>query len=127
MIQARTDLSEPLTALAGRVPGIRHALQVSRDGLLLASTNGMPRDIADPLSAAVTGMGHLAAGVARVLEGSPTQHISIDYHDAQLLIVTAGDGSLLAVLATGEADLGAIAGELVVLADRLAPATVLPA
>ncbi|MFF4924175.1 roadblock/LC7 domain-containing protein [Kitasatospora sp. NPDC001261] len=127
MNQPRTDLSETLTAMAGTVPGIRHALQVSGDGLLMASTDGMPRDLADTLSAAVTGLGHLAAGVARVLEGASTQHISIDYHDAQLLIVTAGDGSLLAALGTGEAEMGDIGKQLAMLADRLAPAAALSA
>ncbi|MFE9424287.1 roadblock/LC7 domain-containing protein [Kitasatospora sp. NPDC006697] len=127
MNQPPTDLSATLDALAGKVAGVRHALQVSSDGLLLAATDGMPRDIADTLSAAVTGMGSISASVARALNGSPTQHIAVDYHDSQLLIVTAGDGSLLAVLATGEADLGVIGEQLAALAARLAPAAALPA
>ncbi len=45
--QAARDLSWLISAFAQRVPGVAHAIVVSSDGMLVALSDGLPRDNAD--------------------------------------------------------------------------------
>jgi uncharacterized protein len=59
------DLGWLLANFADRVPGVAHAIAVSADGLLLASSRDLPRDRADQLSAISSGLVSLTQGAAR--------------------------------------------------------------
>jgi uncharacterized protein len=45
-----------VTNFAERVPGVAHAIVVSADGLLLTSSDRLPRDRADQLAAVASGL-----------------------------------------------------------------------
>ena len=53
---------------AERVTGVAHAIVVSADGLLLTSSNRLPRDRADQLAAMASGIVSLAQGGARCFD-----------------------------------------------------------
>ena len=63
------DLGWLLANFADRVPGVAHAIAVSADGLLLASSRDLPRDRADQLAAIASGLVSLTQGAARCFEG----------------------------------------------------------
>ena len=54
-----------VTNFAERVPGVAHAIVVSADGLLLTSSDRLPRDRADQLAAVSSGLISLTQGAAR--------------------------------------------------------------
>src|SRR5919202_781945 len=53
---------------AERVPGVAHAIVVSADGLLLTSSDRLPRDRADQLAAVASGLVSLTQGAARCFD-----------------------------------------------------------
>ena len=74
---------------ANRVPGIADAVAVSADGLLLAVSDGLPRDRADQLAAIASGLVSLTHGAALCFEGgSVSQTVAHTAHGAQ----AAGSG-----------------------------------
>ena len=63
------DLGWLLANFADRVPGVAHAVAVSADGLLLASSRDLPRDRADQLAAIASGSGEPDPGRGPLLRG----------------------------------------------------------
>ncbi|MGH3761140.1 roadblock/LC7 domain-containing protein, partial [Actinophytocola sp.] len=57
-----------ITDFVRQVPGVAHAVVVSADGLLLAGSQGLPRDRAEQLSAVSSGLVSLTQGAARCFE-----------------------------------------------------------
>ena len=57
-----------VTNFAERVPGVAHAIVVSADGLLLTSSDRLPRDRADQLAAVASGLVSLTQGAARCFD-----------------------------------------------------------
>ena len=53
-----------ITDFVRRVPGVAHAVVVSADGLLLAGSQGLPRDRAEQLSAVASGFDTTATSAA---------------------------------------------------------------
>ena len=61
---------------AERVPGVAPAIVVSADGLLLTSSDQLPRDRADQLAAVASGLVSLTQGAARCFDaGSGVQTV----------------------------------------------------
>lgn len=63
------DVAWLVDGFTQRVPGVAHAAVVSADGLLMASSAGLPRDRADQLSAVASGLGSLTNGAALCFSG----------------------------------------------------------
>ncbi|MFI8459097.1 roadblock/LC7 domain-containing protein [Kitasatospora sp. NPDC085464] len=116
---------QQLADLVTGIPGATTALQVSPDGLVLAHWPERPADVIDGLAAAVTGLVSCARGCAPGL--APTAPPALDhnvsvYKDGSLLLLmVAGDSSLLALAGTGEAPLGVMEEKLGHLADSMTP------
>ena len=58
-----------VSAFARDVPGVSHAIIVSADGLLTASSTHLPLDRADQLAAVTSGLASLSAGASRLFDG----------------------------------------------------------
>jgi hypothetical protein len=112
------DLSWLLTNLIERVPTVAHAIVVSADGLSLASSQGFPPDRADQLSAITAGLTSLTQGASRMFEGGTVTQTVVAMQRGLLIVMAIGDGSALAVLAAAGCDLGLVAYEMTMLADR---------
>ncbi|WP_069813936.1 roadblock/LC7 domain-containing protein [Streptomyces sp. TP-A0874] len=82
------------------VAGVRHVVVLSTDGLLMASSEGTDRDVADRLSAACSGLQSLAKGLGREF-GSDSQEVRqqmVEFDGGFLFMRAAGSGSYLAVV-----------------------------
>lgn len=108
-----------LTNFVGRVPGVSHAVVVSADGLLLTSSEGLPRDRADQLAAVASGMASLTRGAARIFGAGEVVQTVVEMELGCMLLMAIADGSSLAVLASPQCDMGLVAYEMTLLVDRV--------
>jgi predicted regulator of Ras-like GTPase activity (Roadblock/LC7/MglB family) len=108
-----------VTNFAERVPGVAHAVVVSTDGLLLAASARLPRDRADQLAAVASGIISLTQGAARCFEAGGVVQTVVEMQRGIVLLMSIGDGSCLAVLASPTCDIGLIGYEMTLLVDRV--------
>ena len=104
---------------AERVPGVAHAIVVSADGLLLTSSDRLPRDRADQLAAVASGLVSLTQGAARCFDAGGVVQTVVEMDRGIVLLMSISDGSCLAVLAAPTCDIGQIAYEMTMLVDRV--------
>jgi uncharacterized protein len=104
---------------ARKTDGVRDAVAVSSDGLLIASSEGLDRDSADRLSALVSGLASLSRSASRYYDFDGLRLIMIEMRRGFLLVSMIEDGSCIAVLAEENCDIGLIGYEIAVLVDRV--------
>ncbi|MGF1661050.1 MAG: roadblock/LC7 domain-containing protein [Kineosporiaceae bacterium] len=100
------------------VPGVRYALVVSADGLLMAMSGGLDRTTGDQLAAIVSGISSLTRGAARHLGTGDVRQAVVEMDGAHLFAMAVGEGSVLAVLAEPECDVGVVGFEMATLVQR---------
>jgi uncharacterized protein len=98
--------------------GVRDAVAVSSDGLLIAMSEGLDRAAADHLGALVSGLVSLSKSASRRYDFHGLKLIMIEMRRGFLLVSAIADGSCIGVLADSECDIGLIGYEIAVLADR---------
>lgn len=118
MSQAAQNLNWLITNFVDNTPGVSHTVVVSADGLLLAMSEGFPRDRADQLAAVASGLTSLTAGASRIFEGGAVNQTVVEMERGFLFIMSISDGSSLAVLAHPDADIGLVGYEMALLVDR---------
>lgn len=116
--QAAQNLNWLITNFVDRVPGVAHTVVVSSDGLLLAVSDGFPRDRADQLAAVASGLSSLTQGAARIFEGGTVTQTVVEMLRGFLFVMAISDGSVLAVLASTDCDMGLIGYEMALLVER---------
>jgi hypothetical protein len=102
-----------------QVPGIAHVVAVSADGLLIASSRGLPGDRAEQLAAVTAGLVSLAQGVSQCTDGGALRQTVVEMGSGFLFLMSISDGSALAALAARHCDLGQVGYELTLLVDRV--------
>ncbi|WP_455432932.1 roadblock/LC7 domain-containing protein [Streptosporangium soli] len=107
-----------ITEFVRGTPGVAHAVVVSADGLCLANSEGFPEDRADQLAAVAAGLLSLTVGASRVFEGGAVTQTVVEMERGLLLVMAISDGSVLAVLASPECDMGLVAYQMTLLVDR---------
>ena len=115
------DLGWLLANFADRVPGVAHAVAVSADGLLLASSRDLPRDRADQLAAISSGLVSLTQGASRCLEGGAVLQTVVEMDNVFLFVLSAGHGACLALVADSSCDVGLVAYEINRLVRQVGP------
>jgi uncharacterized protein len=108
-----------ITEFVRGVAGVAHAIVVSADGLLLASSPGLPRDRADQLSAVSSGLISLTEGAARCFEAGGVSQTVVEMDRGYLFLMSVSGGSCLAVLAAPNCDVGLVAYEMTMLVERV--------
>jgi len=98
--------------------GVRDAVAVSSDGLLIAMSDGVDRTAADRLSAIVSGLSSLSRSAARSYEFEGLKLIMIEMVRGFLLVSAIADGSCVGVIADDTCDVGLVGYEIAKLADR---------
>ncbi|MBF6467664.1 roadblock/LC7 domain-containing protein [Nocardia beijingensis] len=98
--------------------GVREAVAVSSDGLLIAMSDGLDRASADRLAAMVSGLVGLARSASRSYSFDGLKLIMIEMKRGFLLVSAMGGGSCLGVIADSGCDVGLVGYEMAVLADR---------
>jgi|SRR5215469_7563876 len=107
-----------ITAFTERVPSVANAALVSSAGLPLAFSSGLATDRVDQLAAVTSSIASLVDGAARLFEGGPVAQTRVTMDRGMLLVMSVSDGSSLAVLAAADCDLGLVAYEMALLAER---------
>lgn len=108
-----------MTNFVRDVPGVSHAILVSADGLLMASSSHLPADRAEQLAAVTSGLASLSSGAARLFEAGNVRQSIVEMDDGYLLSMGVGNGSYLATLASISCDIGQVGYEMAVLVDRV--------
>ena len=117
-MRPRQDLNWLISAFADRVPSVAHALVVSSDGLPLAFSHGLPPERVDQLAAVASGLTSLVEGAARIFGGGAVNQTVVEMRQGLLIVMSVTGGSTLAVLAASDGDMGLVAYEMALLADR---------
>lgn len=112
-----------LTNLVEEVPGLLSVAVVSSDGLLLLSsdhgrnteareTGGRPsgpRGSAADLATIVSGIGSLAIGAAKLMDGGTVKQTMVAMEEGGLFVMSISDGSLLGVHGSPDCDMSVVA------------------
>lgn len=107
-----------LSQFAANTPEVLDAIAVSSDGLLIATSNKLDRANADRLAAITSAIISLAQGAGRVYDFGAPNKVIIDLDGGYLLVSAVTAGSCIGVLATRSANLGNLAYEMAVFANR---------
>ncbi|MEV7387660.1 MULTISPECIES: roadblock/LC7 domain-containing protein [unclassified Streptomyces] len=118
MTSAHQNLGWLVSDFVRTTDGVTRAIAVSSDGLLIAASDGMTRDLADHLSAVVSGIVSLTQNAAQTHGFRGMKLVMIEMYDGFMMVTHMRDGSCLGVLAEEGCDIGLIGYEMAVLADR---------
>lgn len=113
------ELGWLLDDLRERVGQVRKAVILSRDGLVMAASSGMPRDDAEYFAALAAGFHSLAVGAQPHLEAGEVRQTIVELEGGLFFVVQAGTGSCLALLSEAGANAGLIAYEMAMLVKRV--------
>lgn len=132
----QTDMVWLLRQFAADIPGVTHAVLLSRDGLRLLDSE-VNKDWADELSAAISGVASIAANITGPThEKHPAKQVIIERDDCLFFVQGAGRSAafrnypgntrgvvdtVLLVITTTNADVGTVGFEMGRLVDRFAP------
>ena len=112
------ELSWLLDDLVRRVPQVTKAVTLTQDGLAVGASAGLSREDAEHLAALAAGFQSMARGAGQHFGGGRVRQTIIEMESAFLFVSAAGHGTCLAVLTTGDADIGLVAYEMAVLVRR---------
>lgn len=112
------NLDWMVSTFVRKVPGIKEAVVVSSDGLLLALSPGLDRAGADRFAAVASGLTGLAYGAVGALDGGRVNEIIVEMERAFLLVTSISDGSCFAVVASSECDIGLVGYEMALFVRR---------
>ncbi|QNT91806.1 roadblock/LC7 domain-containing protein [Streptomyces griseofuscus] len=132
----RDGMAWLLRQFAAETPGVTHAVLISRDGLRLLDSD-VDKDWADELSAAFSGVASLAANITGPSHKKrPARQVIIERDDCLFFVQSAGRSAafdnhpgndrgevdtILAVIATRDADAGTVGFEMGRLVQKFAP------
>ncbi|MET7329072.1 roadblock/LC7 domain-containing protein [Nonomuraea sp. NPDC005650] len=114
-----TDLNWLLDDLVGRVKEVEHAIVLSSDGLLMASSAALQRTDGEHLSAVASGLQSLAKGVSDHVSGGAVRQTVVEWKNQFLIVTMAGERACLAVLCAQNADIGLVAYEMAMMVARV--------
>lgn len=115
------DLAWLLKGLAEEVPVIRGSVLLSSDGMMKAA-HGMDQASSEHLAALASGLFSMARSAGTKFDGSKdVRQVVVELKSSQLYISWAGFNSVLAVLATGDADPAVVGFEMARLIKSVRP------
>ncbi|WP_219463593.1 roadblock/LC7 domain-containing protein [Nonomuraea rhizosphaerae] len=114
-----TDLNWLLDDLTARVKEAEHAIVLSSDGLLMASSAELERTDGEHLSAVASGLQSLAKGLSEHVTGGAVKQTVVEWRSRFLIVSAAGERACLAVLCAQNADIGLVAYEMAMLVARV--------
>lgn len=101
-----------LDDLGERLVGVRQAVVLSTDGLLLGRSTTMAVDEAEHFAAMSSAVHSLARSAGRRFDGGDVRQAVIELDRAVLFVTAAGSNACLALLAEEDANLGMVAYEM---------------
>ncbi|MEY9891123.1 putative regulator of Ras-like GTPase activity (Roadblock/LC7/MglB family) [Catenulispora sp. MAP12-49] len=120
MIRPQMQMDWLLQGLVDGVPGARHALVLTADGMRLAHY-AVEEDVADRLAAICAGLQSLSSAVAEMFPGGDqrTRMIVIEVGGGFFYVMAAGEGAFVAVVADEGVDAGLMGRQLRDLVVRI--------
>ncbi|MFF9687546.1 roadblock/LC7 domain-containing protein [Streptomyces sp. NPDC014623] len=109
------------------VQGARHAVLLGSDGLPRGATSGLNRDMADTISAAMTGIhaySRVTSQFAGVQEDAAWRQTVIEFQHGWIFLISAGTGAFLAAAAEHDCDIEEFTTRLHEVIPKLAPSAV---
>ncbi|MGY3337890.1 putative regulator of Ras-like GTPase activity (Roadblock/LC7/MglB family) [Streptomyces filamentosus] len=103
-IATHQELDWLLDGLVESVAETRSAVLLSDDGLVVSHSRSVDRASAERLAAICTGQQSLARGVGQLFDGGAVHQVIVELSELWLFIVSAGQGTHLAVVASQEVD-----------------------
>lgn len=100
-----------------RVPGVRHVLVTSADGLVRARSPQITREVAEKVGAACAGLHSLGTSMSHQLadefgDGRTVKQVLIQFDGGFLFVRHAADGSRLAAITDATVDPGLIGQQM---------------
>jgi uncharacterized protein len=112
------DFGWLLSRFAEDTPGVLSAISVSADGILLAASSGLDRERCEQFAAITSGLTSLTNGAARVFDFGEVEQIIVEMSYGFVFTTTISLGSALGVVAEKGCEMGLIAYEMALLAQR---------
>ncbi|MFE9728643.1 roadblock/LC7 domain-containing protein [Streptomyces sp. NPDC005794] len=106
------------------VQGARHAVLLGSDGLPRGATSGLDRDMADTISAAMTGIhaySRVTSQFAGVQEDAAWRQTVIEFQHGWIFLISAGTGAFLAAAAEHDCDIEEFTTRLHEVIPKLTP------
>ncbi len=122
MAAGMQDVDFLVVSFARKVPGVTHGVVVSADGLLLAKSEDLDRATGDHLSAVASGLSSLTRGASTMFDAGRVEQVIVEMAAGYLFVTPISDGSLLAVLAQRDCDIGLIGYEMALLVGKVGEA-----
>ena len=116
------DLGWILDDFAQRADGVSHAIAISADGLMVASTRDLPPDRADQLAATGSGLVSLLRGAASFFQAGAVISNVTQLEGGFMFSMAFNDGASLLVLASPTCDVGQVSYEMTELVNRIGDA-----
>lgn len=116
---AATDIGWLLDDLVSRIPGVKKALVLTRDGLTVGTSRSIRREDAERLAAIAAAFHSLARGAIRQLGAHEARQVIVEMDAGFFFTTAAGEGSCLAVVTSAHADVGLVAYEMAMLIKRV--------
>ncbi|MBT8225098.1 MAG: roadblock/LC7 domain-containing protein [Dactylosporangium sp.] len=111
-----------LDSFAERTPDVSHAIAISCDGLLVASTRSLSPDRGDQLAATGSGLVSLLRGAAGFFEAGAVISNVTQLEGGFMFSMSFSDGASLLVLASPYCDVGKVSYEMTELANQIGDA-----
>ena len=115
-----TDARDWTLGEVAGVPGVRHAIVATSDGLVRARSQGTSEEAADRVAAACAGLHSLGKSLASEFGtvGRAVQQVLVGFDGGYLFVRRAGDGSVLAVVTEAVVDPGVIGQQMQATEDK---------
>ncbi|TLF76648.1 roadblock/LC7 domain-containing protein [Nocardia cyriacigeorgica] len=114
-----SDLNWLLDDLVERLAGVRYAVVLSTDGLLLGHSAGIAREDGEHFAAMSSTLYGLARSAGSRFDGGGVRQAVIELDRAVLFVTAAGDNACLALQASENANLGMVAYEMNLTVQRV--------
>jgi predicted regulator of Ras-like GTPase activity (Roadblock/LC7/MglB family) len=113
------DLNWLLDDLVNRLAGVRYAVVLSTDGLLLGRSTSMSREDAEHFGAMSATLYGLARSAGQRFQGGGVRQAVIELENAVLFVTAAGSNACIALQAVDTANLGMVAYEMNLTVQRV--------
>lgn len=113
------DLNWLLDDLVDRLAGVRYAVVLSTDGLLLGRSTAMSREDAEHFGAMSATLYGLARSAGHRFQGGGVRQAVIELDNAVLFVTAAGSNACIALQANANANLGMVAYEMNLTVQRV--------
>jgi predicted regulator of Ras-like GTPase activity (Roadblock/LC7/MglB family) len=107
-----------LNNFVDQTAGVREAVAVSADGLLMAMSSMLERDGGEQLAAIISGLVSLGRGTATCVGFDALEQVIVAMRGGFLFVSSISDGSCLGIVADDAADIGLVGYQTTLLVER---------